>query len=142
MSGRKRGVDIVEFVPTTSQSSGAPIPTLTHHTHFERRRRPVKSTVTPDIPAEHIVSELTVDAQSDILEDDGLERMEYELQEREIHGLPLDTESGDISIEASRKRRRTQGVCVSFLIHKSNKLILRNTRIILFLSGLNTSTSI
>ena len=71
MSGRKCVVDIVEYAPT-SRPSGTSTPTLTHHTHFERRRRPVKSTVTPNISEEPTVAEPTtssVDVPSDILVD-------------------------------------------------------------------------
>jgi len=112
MTDRKRP-KIVEYIPELEPPAG-PTLTVTHHTHYERRRRPVKSTVTSDVPEEQlkVVEPMisSVNSQPVILDDGGLEQLEFEGQKREMHGLPL---LG--GIEVNRKRSRIQGVSVSFL---------------------------
>jgi len=109
MSRRKRP-QIVEYTPSTpSLSTAGTITSL--HTHYEPRRRPLKSTVTVE---EHVVADTPLDSLTSLvasLDDDGMEQVECEGQELEVHGFPihLDAEAG-LSVEGARKRRRTQAV--------------------------------
>jgi hypothetical protein len=113
---RKRS-NIVEYTPELDAPTG-PTPNITHHTHYERRRRPVKSTVTLDMSEEQLeVVEPTVSSvnfQSVILDDGGLEQLEFDGQRMEMHGLPLlgrtEMSTAKDTSEVSRKKRRTQGV--------------------------------
>jgi hypothetical protein len=85
---------------------------ITQHTHYERRRRPVKSTlIAPvNVSDEQIAVADTEVLNTGILDDDRTEEVEYKGQEWEIHGLAVDhADSGSIP-EGARKRRRTQGV--------------------------------
>lgn len=123
MSRRKRP-QIVEYAPSNPSFSSVPIVAgaiTSHHTHYEPRRRPVKSVVTMDVPDEHVkVAETPLTNLSDplaLLDDDGIEEVECEGQELEIHGLGAhNTEVSitDFSVEGGRKRRRTQGVSIEF----------------------------
>ena len=124
MSGRKRP-QIVEYSPPTLSSPSVPVPTgeiVTHHTHFERRRRPVKSTVTVN-PLDTVADSDTLTSLADKPTSyadfiDGMEQGELEGQELEIHGLAVHCDAGESTPEASaegaRKRRRTQGVGTLF----------------------------
>lgn len=102
----------VEFIPQLEAPAGPTPNVTTHHTHYEHQRRPVKSTVTLDIPEkclEVVESTSGVDFQPVILNDGGLEQLEFEGQRREIHGLPLlggmeTLTAEDTSFEVSRKK--------------------------------------
>ena len=95
---------IIQYAPSTLSS---------RHTHYERRHRPLKSTVTVNLPdAEtHFLTPLANNLMShvDTLDDDRIEQVECEGQEREIHGLALDLHPDSVD----RKRLRTQGVRIS-----------------------------
>jgi hypothetical protein len=85
---------------------------ITHHTHFERRRRPLKSTVNVTAPM-NVSDEQIADAEDlnpDFPDDDRREEVEYKGQELEIHGLAVDQADSASFPEGARKRRRTQGV--------------------------------
>jgi hypothetical protein len=117
---RKRP-QIVEYVPSSSVPTVAGAITL-HHTHYEPRRRPVKSVVTLDAPDEHVEVADTLLTDPSVppapLDDDGIEEVECEGQELEIHGLgvhnPEASFGKDIPVEGGRRRRRTQGVGITF----------------------------
>jgi len=75
--------------------------------------------VTVDAPDEHVaVADMPpagLTSLAVLLDDDGMEQVEYEGQTLEIHGLSVhqDTEASipeGLSVEGARKRRRTQGV--------------------------------
>ena len=127
MPSRKRH-QIVEYSPLTLSSPSVPVPTgeiITHHTHFERRRRPVKSTVTvnlPDTVADSDSLTSSVDkptSYADFI--DGMEQGELEGQELEIHELAVYCDTGESTPEAvARKRRRTQGIGTLFCSAKPN----------------------
>ncbi len=114
MPPRKRP-QVIEYTPSTPLLST--MGTITsHHTHYEPRRRPVKSTVTvegpvvADVPLDTLTSPLTSLAPLvAFLDDDGIEQVECEGQELEVHGLSMHTEAG-LSVEGDHKRRRTQAV--------------------------------
>jgi hypothetical protein len=106
---------IVEYVPELEPLAG-PTLAVTHHTHYEPRHRPVKSTLALDIPEQLQVVEPTIsdiDFNSVILDDGGLEQLEFEGQRREMHGLPLLHGLIDTPSEIIRKRSRTQGVSIT-----------------------------
>jgi hypothetical protein len=77
--------------------------------------------VTVDVPDEHVdVADLLINLSVPpaLLDDDGIEEVECEGQELEMHGLGVhNTEvpfAEDISIEGGRKCRCTQGVSTRF----------------------------
>ena len=114
---RKNRPQIIEYTPST-------LSLTSHHTHYEPQRRPVKSTVTVE---GHVVADMPLDALTSplmslaslvaFLDDDGIEQVECEGQELEVHGLPIhhDTEAG-LSVEGAWKRRRTQAVRNRFIL--------------------------
>lgn len=101
---RKRP-QIVQYAPSTSS---------TPHTHYERRHRPLKSTVTVNLPETDTQFPMPLAnsllSHADFLDDDRIEQVECEGQEREIHGLALH------SVEGARKRNRTQGVNIPLFV--------------------------
>lgn len=122
MTRRKR-LEIVEYAPSTASSSNVPTLTgaiTTHHTHYEPRRRPVKSVVTVDVQEdvqdEHVeVADTLLTIPPTLLDDDRIEEVECEGQELEMHGLGTEISiAEDISVDGGRKRRRTQGVSIGF----------------------------
>ncbi len=144
----KKRPQLVEYTPSTPS-----LPTTetitSHHTHYEPRHRPVKSTVTveghvvEDMPSVTLMSPLTSLASLVAsLDDDGIEQVECEGQELEAHGLPNhhDTEAG-FSVDGARKRRRTQAVWSRF-IHQTNSNLFFFGRITPCSVGLNASTII
>jgi len=138
----KKRPDIVEYTPPTCS---LPTGTITsHHTHYESRHRPVKSTVTVE---GHIVTNTPLELDNLVspipppmfLDEDGMEELECQGQELEVLGLPVYHESEAIhSVEGTQKRRRTQAVGNQ----SRSRDGLTFSRTTLSLAGLNTSTGI